>query len=155
MQGHFGGVVTPPATLVKILDRFSAFGLPISITEYDHDVDDEELQGNYLRDFLTVIFSHPSVINFTMWGYYDGSHWKNNTPIYRKGWSLKPSGIAFQDLVFRQWWTNAEGKTDALGECRLRGFLGDYDLTIRHEGKIRTVQVALVKGGQTVPIRLE
>ena len=140
---------------MRILDRFGKFGLPICVTEFDQEVADEELQGNYMRDFLTVMFSHPSVINFTMWGYWDGSHWKNNAPIYRKDWSLKPGGEAFKNLVFKQWWTSAEGETDARGEYRLRGFLGDYDLTVSRAGKTKAIQVALPKGGRTVPLRLD
>ena len=33
----------------------------------------------------------------------------------RRDWSLKPNGEAYQDLVFKRWWTNADGKTAASG----------------------------------------
>lgn len=29
----------------------------------------------------------------------------------RRDWSLKPNGAVYQDLVFKKWWTNADGKT--------------------------------------------
>ncbi|MCE0498316.1 MAG: endo-1,4-beta-xylanase, partial [Methylacidiphilales bacterium] len=71
MQGHFSTAVTPPETLLAILDRFAKFGKPIQITEFDINTRDEEGQARYLRDFLTAIFSHPSTEAFTVWGFWE------------------------------------------------------------------------------------
>jgi GH35 family endo-1,4-beta-xylanase len=141
MQGHVKWVVTPPEKLLTILDRFAEFGLPIVVSEYDHDVADEEYQENYMRDFLTVIFSHPSVRGFLMWGFWDGKHWLGNAPLYRKDWSLKPSGEVYKDLVFNQWWTDEEAETDRNGEMKVRGFLGEYEVTVEGRKEVEDVTV--------------
>jgi hypothetical protein len=54
----------PFARLLEVLDRFSAFGLPIQITEFDVTIRDEEVQAQYLRDFCTGVFSHPATLTF-------------------------------------------------------------------------------------------
>lgn len=53
-------------------------------------------------------FSHPSVDAFIMWGFWDGNHWHQNAPIFNLDWSIKPSGQAYIDKVFNEWWTNEE-----------------------------------------------
>jgi hypothetical protein len=58
----------------------------------------------------------------------------------RRDWSLKPNGQVYQDLVFRKWWTNADGKTGAKGRFATRAFLGEYEIQVVAGGKTRTVQ---------------
>jgi len=37
----------------------------------------------------------------------------------RRDWALKPNGEAYKDVVFKRWWTNADGKTGVRVECVL------------------------------------
>jgi hypothetical protein len=60
---------------------------------------------------------------------------------------LKPNAHVFEDLVFRQWWTNADLVTDALGAAATRGFLGDYEVTISAGDFTRTLPATLSKEG--------
>ena len=90
----------------------------------------DPLAATYLRDYLTMIFSHPSMDGFMMWGFWDGAHWHNNAPLFYQDWSLKPSGQTFVDMVFNEWWTSENGQTDANGEYFVRGFKGKYKVTI-------------------------
>jgi endo-1,4-beta-xylanase len=76
LQGHFGASLTAPEDLLKLLDRYGKFHKDIAITEFDIDSSDEELAGNYARDFYTVLFSHPAVTTLMMWGFWDENHWK-------------------------------------------------------------------------------
>ena len=92
MQGHFGNSLTGPEDMLAILDRYGKFNKAIWITEFDIVMQDEELSGNFTRDFYTALFSHPSVGGIVMWGFWDADHWKNNSPVYRKDWSLKACG---------------------------------------------------------------
>jgi len=155
-QGHFGGGVIPPARVLSGLDRFAKLGLPIAITEFDVNTTDEPLQADYLRDFYTACFSHPAVSSILMWGFWEGRHWLPQAALYRRDWSIKPNGQAYRDLVFKQWWTNAGGKTDAKGAYATRGFLGDYEVTvIAPGGKAKTVTTKLVKGGARVTVTLD
>ncbi len=155
VQGHFPAKVTPPEEVLRRLERFAAFGKPIEITEVDIDTNDELTQAEYTRDFLTLMFSHPSVSGFLMWGFWEGSHWKPKGAMVRRDWSLKPNGEAYKDLVFRKWWTNAAGKTGSDGGWSARGFLGEYDLEVRAGNRVKTQQVRLAKEGASVTCVLE
>ena len=129
LQGHFGGPV-PIATLQRTLDRFGRFGLGLAVTEYDLFTGDEVLAADFLRDLLTLVFSHERAVGFTMWGFWDGNHWRGNAPLFRKDWSAKPALEAYRDLVFRQWWTAADATTDAAGTATVRAFHGDHRVTV-------------------------
>jgi GH35 family endo-1,4-beta-xylanase len=143
-------------------------GMKLEVTEYDLKADDiqdpqerAQLEADYLRDFLTVTFSHPSVTAFHDWGFMPTEPW-GPTPwrggdaqfMFDRELKLKPSGQVFLDLVFNKWWTNVEGKANARGEYSTRGFLGDYEITVTANGKTKTVQSTLPKTGQTLTIKM-
>jgi GH35 family endo-1,4-beta-xylanase len=155
LQSHFPARVTPMDELMKRLDRFAAFGKELEITEFDIDTSDEATQADYTRDFMTAAFSNPSVKAFVMWGFWEGSHWRPRGAMLRRDWSLKPNGEVYKDLVFKRWWTNAEGKTGSQGTFATRGFLGDYDIEVKAGGKSKTVRVSLPKEGARAECVLE
>jgi endo-1,4-beta-xylanase len=155
MQGHFGLAVTAPETVLAVLDRFAHYGKPIHITEFDVDVSDEQGQADYLRDFLTTAFSHPATEAVTQWGFWEGHQWRPRGALLRKDWTLKPNGRAYLDLVFKEWWTNADGRTAEDGSYAVRGFLGDYQVTVRAGGREKVVPVSLPRAGTTVRVVLE
>ena len=117
-----------PENVLRELDRFAVYGVPLKITEYDFRTTDEALAADYLRDMLYVAFSHPAMTGFLMWGFWDGNHWCGSAPIFDKDWNLKPSGRVFEDLVHRKWRTALEGKTSETGCFTGRGFYGTYRL---------------------------
>jgi endo-1,4-beta-xylanase len=155
LQSHFPARVTPMDELMKRFDRFAAFGKELEITEFDIDTSDEATQTDYTRDFMTAAFSLPSVKAFVMWGFWEGAHWRPRGAMLRRDWSPKPNGEAYQDLVFKRWWTNADGKTAASGTFTTRGFLGDYEIEVKAGGKSKTVRASLPKQGATVECVLE
>ncbi|RMG84612.1 MAG: hypothetical protein D6714_07555, partial [Bacteroidetes bacterium] len=65
-QGHIGASPTSIYDVKTILDDFhNTFGTAAKITEYDTNQDmGDELAATYLRDFLTMIFSHPAMEGF-------------------------------------------------------------------------------------------
>lgn len=154
-QAHFGSQATPPDKLLEILTRFGEFGLPISITEHDIATKDEEYQADYTRDFLTTVFSHPSVEAVLTWGFWENSHWVPDAAYYRTNWSIKPAGQVWIDLVTKKWWTDIDAKTKADGKLSVRGFLGDYEITVRKNGKMKTVPAIIPKGGTRIKIKLD
>jgi hypothetical protein len=155
MQGHFNWQLTPPVRLLEVLDRFAALGLPIEVTEFDVDITDEQLQADYLRDFMTAVFSHPKVKGILMWGFWEGYHWRPNAALFRKDWSVKPNGQAWMDLVLKTWWTETEGKAGAGGEYKVRGFQGDYEVTAKAGGRTKNVRVSLPPSGATVTVTMD
>lgn len=155
MQSHFGGDLTPPPRLLAILDRFAAFGKTIAITEFDINVADEALQAAYTRDFLTALFSHPSVNGIMMWGFWEGRHWRPQAALFRRDWTVKPNGEVWKQLVFGDWWTDAKRTTDRRGRLVTRGFLGDYEVTAQAGGKAATARASLSKNGAIVAVTLK
>jgi len=131
-QGHFGQSLTPPDKVLRILDRFAATGLDLEVTEFDINLKDEQVQADYTRDFLTAVFSHPAVTGFTMWGFWEGDHWRPDGAMYRKDWTPKPNAQAYIDLVLGKWRTpDADLVADADGFVTLpAAYHGVYQVTV-------------------------
>lgn len=157
MQSHFTGSLTGPEDILAILDRYAKFGIPIWATEYDVDVDvdNEDVSGKFTHDFYTTLFSHPSVEGIVMWGFWDALHCKNNAPMYRQDWSLKPSGQAIRELLLKTWCTDVGGVTDSEGTFRTRGFLGEYVIQVSVADKTKLINVQLKAGGSNVVVRVD
>ena len=101
---------------------------------------------------MTACFAHPSVNQFMMWGFWDGSHWREDGGMFALDWREKPSLDVYRDLVFNQWWTDENKTTDTQGNIQTRGFLGDYTLTITANGKTMTRTTSLAHEGNTLTI---
>jgi endo-1,4-beta-xylanase len=153
-QCHLADVLTDPQRVIEILDRFAHFGLELQVSEFDVDMDNEDLQAKYLRDFLIAVFSHPSVQVLQQWGFYEPVHWRPRAALFRKDWSPKPNGQAFLELVFRQWWTDVQGTTDSRGQYSVPAFHGDYQLTVTKGDVSRTVNTPLGKPGKRITVSL-
>lgn len=130
VQCHMGENLTPPHKVIEILDRLATLKIPIHATEFDIATDDEETQGDYMRDFLIAFFSHPATESLTQWGFWEGRHWIPRAALFDKNWRVKPNGKAYLDLVKGAWWTDVTLTTDRQGYCRARGFLGDYEVAV-------------------------
>jgi GH35 family endo-1,4-beta-xylanase len=155
MQGHFGSALTGPEDVLSIVDRYAKLGKPIWVTEYDVVIDDEELAGRFTNDLYTVLFSHPQVDGIVMWGFWDGAHWKQNAPLFRRDWSEKPAGKAYRELVLGRFRTDVKGKTDAAGKYATRAFLGDYEVSVIRAGKTKTVKAQLPAAGSSLAVVLD
>ena len=130
-QAHFGAGLTAPERVIEILDGFGQYGLPLHITEFDVDTLDAETQAAYTRDMLIASFSQPQVEAFVIWGWWEGDHWKPSGAMLKKDWSPRANYASWRDLVYGDWWTEDSLTTDANGRVNLRGFKGDYDLTVQ------------------------
>ncbi len=139
--------------LYDIYERFAKFGVPLQLTEFDIDTADEQLQADYLRDVMTVTFSHRSFDAIIMWGFWEGRHWRPNGALWRRDWTIKPCGQVWKELVFDTWWTDERCTTNSHGSCEVSGFLGDYDIIVEHEGKEMAAELTLDKHGHTETIR--
>ena len=154
LQAHFGLKLTPPAELLTRLTDFGKFGLPLAITEFDVNIQNQALQADYLRDFLTIAFSSPNVNSFLMWGFWEGQHWLPDAALYRQNWTLKPNGQVFKELLFKRWWTNATGKSDVTGKYGTRGFMGSYRISSTLGAKTVSQIVKLEKTSGEFVIKL-
>ncbi len=153
MQGHFNRITTP-SRMESIINRFAELPVVLAITEFDFDVLDEELQAEYTRDVLRMIFSQPKFEDFLMWGFWEQSHWLPDSAMYRSDWSSKPNALAWNDLLFREWWTNESGTSDANGSVVMRGFKGSYNIAVNF-GRVSQIQTAVIGDSSEVRIVLD
>ncbi len=126
-------------------------GFKTAVTEYTYAIEDEILQAEYSRDYFILTFSMPEMTGFTTWGFWDGRSHKPNTPYYDKSWKLSPCGEQLIDLMYNKFWTHdAKATTNANGEASIRGFYGDYDVTVRGRTKTKTLSCSYHKGYDNV-----
>ncbi|HEX4053768.1 MAG TPA: endo-1,4-beta-xylanase [Tepidisphaeraceae bacterium] len=155
IQSHFGTELPPPEQILKILDRFSVFGLPIESTEVSISLHDKQLQADYLRDYMIAMFSEPAVKDIMLWGFWQGRHWRPEAGIFADDWSAEPAAKVWIDLTQKQWSTDATVKTSDSGLASVRGFYGSYDITVTANGQSKTVTADLTPGGSRVKIQME
>lgn len=156
LQSHFSKQrsLTAPREVWQIIDHYAAIVDEVQITEFDFETDDETLQADYTRDFLTVAFSHPSVTCISVWGFWESSHWRPSAAMYRSDWSVKPNGKQFLNLIYDNWWTELDLEANEYGEVIARVFLGDYLVVVNHKGKRKEFQVKVGKDKNELEIRL-
>ena len=128
IQAHFGGTRTM-ARLQTVFDRFAKFGLPLAVTEFDFNSSEEAAQANFSRDFMTLVFSRPELEDFLMWGFWANRHWLPQGAMYASDWSSKQNALVYNQLLFRDWWSNEAGSTGDDGRFAPRVFKGDYQVT--------------------------
>ena len=143
IQSHIGSDLTPPTTVLSILDRFATLNKKISISEFTMDITDQEIRGKYTADFLTAAFSHPAVSEFLFWGYYMPNNPKAG--LFTKDFKLTAMGNAFYNLVHNKWKTKLFEATNSEGKISGRGFYGFYSYKINFNGKQYTGVVHVEK----------
>jgi len=131
MQGHFSAELTSIPRVYEILERFSALGKDIKITEHDIDLTQRNVQADYTRDFMTILFSHSSVKSLLVWGFWAGRHWKPDGAFFNTDWTIRPHGEVWQDMIYNQWWTpSIDTVSGEDGRVSVEGFLGTYKYTV-------------------------
>ena len=148
IQSHFGSDLPPPEQLIAVLDQFSQLGLPIESTELSLNIEDRQLQADYMRDYLIAFFSHPNVNGIMLWGFWEGRHWRPQAALFARDWTPRPQWNTWRDLVQKQWKTDTDVTTDEQGVARVRGFLGDYDVQVAGV----TAKVKLPREGNEVKV---
>ncbi len=145
IQGHMDTSMTPPETVMNILDDFSQFNKELIISEYDCAGLTDDLAYDYTRDFLTAVFSQPNMRAFYVWGFWDGNHWKDDAPFFYQDWTIKPAGQAIIDLMFNQWWTDESGSTNTNGDYSVPNgaFKGEYKITVSQSGETKEETIVL------------
>jgi len=149
-QGHFG----QPADLGQIkksLDRLAAFGLPIRITEFDVNIDDEQEKARFLKGFYETCFAHPAVEGILMWGFWEGAHWRPKAALWKRDFTPTPAAEAYRDLVYNRWWTNREDTADEDGRCEVTAFYGRHVVAVDGVQK----EVELRKADGAVEVRFD
>ncbi|MEQ1825597.1 MAG: PA14 domain-containing protein [Pirellula sp.] len=132
---------------------FNQFALPIGITEFDISSSDQQLQADYLRDYMTMAFSQPSVSEFVQWGFWSKSHYQPGAALYNDDFSIRPNGQAYEDLAFGEFWTDTRGTTRA-GSFAANVFKGDYEITVTLGSQSVTSYVSGFNSNGSVSVKL-
>jgi len=149
VQGHFGGHVDP-MHVARVLQDLAAFHLPIKVTEFDMDTDDEDAKARGLEDLYRVAFANPAVDGILMWGFWEGAHWRPKAALWKRDFTPTKAAAAYRALVFSEWWTRFAGHTDANGECRVPAFFGQHRVACGE----RAIEVCLTKTDREVNVSL-
>jgi endo-1,4-beta-xylanase len=145
VQGHLNAETFDRIQLKNALDSLAQFKLPIRVTEFNIPgqrskyytdrklklTDEEEVQkATELTDYYRICFAHPAIEGMIMWGFWEGANWIPVSSLYKRDWSPTPAAVAYRNLIFKEWWTIEEGKTNRKGELSVPAFFGKYKVTV-------------------------
>ncbi len=149
-------------TLKKMWDIFELlkdFNKPLQLTELEVDSGDpnnslentpegEAIQAEYVSAFYTLLFSHPSTQAIT-WFFPTDLNMPVGPPggLLRKDLTPKLAYEQLMKLIHKDWWTNAKATTNAQGKATIRGFYGQYLLTIE-SGTQKIQKIIHLEAGQ-------
>ena len=159
VQGHLHAESFDRAELKRALDSLTQFNLPIRVTEFnlpgqrskyynnrnlEMTASEEEQKAKDIVDYYSICFAHPAVEGILMWGFWEGANWIPQSSLYKRDWSPTPAATAYQNLIFKEWWTTGKGKTTQKGEYSLPAFYGKYKVTVN--GETKTIKLAKSTG---------
>ena len=122
---------TPPETVYKRLEYFAKFGLPIAATEFEmkDSIGDELEKAAMTERIMTVLFSHRLVNGIFAWTVLPRGREADRAILETDG-RLRLRGKVWMHLMKKRWWTDEMLTTDAEGWVSLRGFKGDYTISV-------------------------
>jgi len=163
VQGHLHADTFDRVQLKNALDSLAQFHLPIRVTEFNMPGQrsiyyenknlqmsprEEKIKAGELVDYYKICFAHPAVEGILMWGFWEGSNWIPASSLYKKDWTPTPAALAYKNLIFKKWWTNAKGNTNSKGEFETPAFFGKYKVTVN--GITKEVDLSKAEGKVTV-----
>jgi len=80
-----------------------------------------------------------------MWGFWEGANWIPVSSLYKRDWSPTPAAEAYKNLIFKEWWTNEEVKTNRKGELSVPAFFGKYKVSVNGITKVVDLTKAVGK----------
>ena len=150
-----------PLHIFDILDTYAKLGLKLQMTEMtisalSPNAEDEEVQAELLRHLYSIFFSHPAMEAIIYWNLIDGYAYGKPGDmtegenrffggLLRFDFSEKPAFRVLKHLITKEWHSEGTLCTKE-GEASFRGFYGDYDLVITHNGKTTHHPLSLREG---------
>ena len=154
VQGMFGAQPPPIQVLSDRLDQLASFGLPLIVTAFDMETVDRDLQLDFMRDFLMLAFSHPSVEGFLFNRFWETEGDSSGVAMFRADGTITPFGKVYRDLVLQTWWTDIVALSNADGALTSRVFQGDYMISARKDDQSAAATLTLGPEGATVSLTL-
>jgi len=137
-----------PKLTYELLQELEKYNLEIKVTEFGYNESDRSRQAENFIDILTAVFSHPMTTSFMIWWPWDNAGNYPNAGYFTSNNTIKPMGEAFAYLVYGKWWTDVSGKSGSDGKIGIRGYLGEYDIIVTHNGQIKIFPVKMFKNGE-------
>lgn len=150
-----------PQHVYSVLDTVAKFGKPMEITEvtipaYSSEPEDEEIQADIIEKMYSLWFSYPNIKHIIYWNLVDGyaafaplGDMTSGENYYHGGlmrfdMSKKPAYDRLYNLIHNVWHT--EKKLEAKnGTAHFKGFYGNYEVTVKCNGKTYTREIFLGK----------
>ena len=143
-----------------ILDSYAALDKVIHITEFTPGSNGRTVQGSpwrgtwteqqqadYAETFYRTCFAHPAVEAISWWDFSDRGAWVDQGGLIREDCSPKPAYDRLKQLIKTEWTTQEMLTAGDDGTAAFRGFYGDYEVIVLHEGTRKEVEWRLEKGG--------
>jgi GH35 family endo-1,4-beta-xylanase len=163
IQSHMHGGGWPLRNVWEVCDRYARLGLPVHFTETTivsgprtgpgenwgpTTPELEATQADYVTQFYTTLFAHPSAHALTWWDFSDHGAWQRAAAgLVRKDMSPKPVYDRLMALVKGEWWSRLNARTNGQGECALRAFYGTHRVTVElPNGRSATKVIHLQRG---------
>jgi GH35 family endo-1,4-beta-xylanase len=168
IQSHMHGGCWPVKKAWEVCQRFAKFGKPLHFTEttivsgprtkegWNTTPEGEKYQAEKVKEFYTVLFSHPAVEAITWWDFTDQGAWQRAPAGFlRKDMTPKPAYEQLHSLIKDKWWTRTEARPAAGGRMSFRGFLGQYKVAARVDSRQLTGKFYVDKTTKkTIDVRL-
>jgi endo-1,4-beta-xylanase len=108
------------------LDALAATGLPVYVTEWDIDANDQQQLQEYQQKF-PVVWEHSGVRGMTLWGYIVGATWRDNSGLMSRDGRERPA-LKWLRSYFDAIRSSGSGNTIVV---RARGTSGRESITLR------------------------
>ena len=160
MQSHQHRDLWTQEETLRVMDRAAEFGWPIhfpecsvcsgkpigemnygagAVNRFSETEEDLYWQADFTRDFYTLVFSHPAVEALSWFDFTDHRWLNAPAGLVDDDLNPKPVYVALDDLINRQWHTDADLTTSTAGICGTRLFFGTYEITVEAAGVRKTV----------------
>lgn len=160
MQSHQHRDLWNQEETLRVMDRAAEFGWPIhfpecsvcsgkpigemnygagAVNRFSETEEDLYWQADFTRNFYTLVFSHPAVEALSWFDFTDHRWLNAPAGLVDDDLNPKPVYAALDDLINRQWHTDADLTTSTAGICGTRLFFGTYEITVEAAGVRKTV----------------
>jgi hypothetical protein len=154
LGSHFGERLLAPDKIWAVLDRLAELRLPLAITDFEVDTWDEGAQADYMRDFATTVFAHPSTTSLSLVAFWAKSHPIPNAALYSANWLPRPSARAWHELMEKRWSSSGTITTNGKGVAKTKAFHGYYAIEVRGGAKPKVIYTKLGKAGRWLEITM-
>ena len=146
-----------PMRLFKVMDLYSRFNKPLSVSEITIPGADEELQAEIVKNLYSIWFSSANMESIIYWNLGDNcaitsddhEGWAEDiykSGFFRNDFTNKPAYDVLDELINHEWRTNLcydEIKDNTM----FKAFYGDYEVSVERDGKKVTRDLHLSKNG--------